>query len=79
MELPAICQFTADRINALLDQELPVAIADQVRQHLAACEHCSTEADIWQEIRQAVRHAYAPAAVPAGLTERINHEFGRIS
>jgi len=65
------------RINALLDEALDEADADEVRRHLFACPTCSAEVETWARLRAAVKHAYAPAAVPSDLASRVHAELQR--
>ncbi len=55
------------QINAFLDNELDEKTADIVRDHIANCDTCTTELDMWIEIRRAVKHAYHPDHAPATL------------
>jgi len=74
-DLASMCSFVMMQINALLDDELDEETADQVREHLALCEECVDEIEIWSTIRAAVRAAYAPQPAPASLVERVTAQI----
>lgn len=74
-DLSAMCSFVMMRINALLDDELDEATANQVREHISNCEHCLEEVEIWIAIRNAIKSAYAPNPAPPSLIERVGAQI----
>ena len=78
-DLTEMCTFVMMRINAFLDNELDDETADQVRIHLSNCEECLNEIEIWEKIRSAVKHAYAPAPAPQSLIDKVSWRIRRES
>jgi len=76
-DIDDLCPYVAARINTFLDNELDEVTADEVRAHLAACERCSDEAEVWTVIRADVKRAYHPEPAPAALIARITAEIHR--
>jgi len=70
-----ICEHVLARINEFLDHELDDDVADEVRRHLAECEQCSDEAEIWSMIRQVVKRSYHPEPAPPALIDRITRQL----
>ena len=71
VDLSQMCEFVMMRINAFLDQEVDETTADAIRTHLANCEECFNEVEIWSTIRSAVQHAYSPAPAPPDLLSKV--------
>lgn len=65
------CRVVLARVHEFLDGELDEATADAFRAHLAACEPCMDEADLWQALHMLVKRANPPAAAPVTLLTRI--------
>jgi anti-sigma factor (TIGR02949 family) len=78
-DLSQMCSFVMMRINALLDDELDDATADQVRNHLSECENCLDEIEVWSAIKAAVRRAYAPSPAPQSLIDKVTQNIRRLN
>ncbi|MCL2785506.1 MAG: zf-HC2 domain-containing protein [Propionibacteriaceae bacterium] len=70
-DLSQMCSFVMMRINAFLDNELDEETADDVRIHIANCDECINEVEIWTRIRGAIKQAYEPVTAPVSLIEKI--------
>ena len=70
-----MCSFVMMRINAFLDNELDDEVADKMRVHLAECEDCMNEIEIWTMIRSAVKHAHEPDPAPRSLIEKVSERI----
>ena len=66
------CAMVLARVQEFLDHELDSATEDAVREHLAACEPCMDQADVWAAVRALVKRACPPPEAPATLVTRIN-------
>lgn len=64
------CQELFDKLDLLLDRELPQAEIDRLETHLAVCLPCAGRRDFEAQLRAVVRERCADQA-PAGLVERI--------
>ncbi|MDO5287403.1 MAG: mycothiol system anti-sigma-R factor [Actinomycetia bacterium] len=65
------CRLVLERIQEFLDHELDDATEDAVREHLAACEPCLDQAEVWTAVRTLVQRACPPTPAPASLVSRI--------
>jgi anti-sigma factor (TIGR02949 family) len=74
-QIGTVCEHVLERVNLFLDRELDDDAADEIRRHLAACEHCSDEVDVWALVRHAVKRSYHPDPAPKGLMERISAQL----
>lgn len=66
------CHLAMRSVHAFLHGELPEASADEIRQHLMACEKCVDNFDAEQFIGAMLRRCYGPAAAPASLRMRVS-------
>lgn len=73
-----MCSFVMMRINAFLDNELDEEVADQMRVHLAHCEECLNEIEIWTMIRSRLKHAYEPVPAPSSLVTKVTERIQRL-
>ncbi|MDR1512360.1 MAG: mycothiol system anti-sigma-R factor [Propionibacteriaceae bacterium] len=69
------CEDVLRRVNLFLDHELDEAAADDIRRHIAACEHCSDEVDVWALVRHVVKRSYHPEHAPSGLLQRVTAQL----
>ena len=65
------CQEALEQLQELMDGTLDQARVEQIRAHLAACQHCAQEWAGQQEIRSLVRGFLAQPEVPASLKSRV--------
>ncbi len=67
------CADVLANIHAFLDHEVDQATEESIREHLAACEPCLDQAEVWTAVRALVkRSAAAPTPAPVGLATRIS-------
>jgi anti-sigma factor (TIGR02949 family) len=71
----AVCDHVLERVNLFLDHELDEEQADEIRRHIADCDHCSDEVDVWALVRHLVKRSYHPDPAPAGLLQRITTQL----
>lgn len=58
------CDDVRDHLQALLDDELPVADYAPVRAHVGGCARCSADLDEYRAIGRALRASVDPTSVP---------------
>lgn len=63
------CRQVQEMLSAYLDGELPARQQELVARHLAGCQACRREYQVWQQLWEAL--AAKPAAAPADLTARV--------
>ena len=68
------CAELFDKLDLLLDRELPQAELDRLQAHLAACLPCADRRDFEAQLRAVVRERCADQA-PAELVERIRERL----
>ena len=66
------CQLAMRNVHAFLHGELPEANADEIRQHLMACESCMDNFDAEEFIGALLRRCHGPATAPATLRMRVS-------
>ncbi|WIY83801.1 zf-HC2 domain-containing protein [Propionimicrobium sp. PCR01-08-3] len=66
------CTFAMRSVHAFLHGELPESTADEIRQHLLACERCMDNFDAEQFIGAMLRRCYGPTTAPAALRVRVS-------
>lgn len=67
----AECAMVLAHVQEFLDNELDSATEDAVRAHIAICEPCLDQAEVWMAVRTLVKRACAPEAAPETLVERV--------
>jgi anti-sigma factor (TIGR02949 family) len=72
---PQVCDQVLERVNLFLDHEMDEAQADAIRCHVAQCETCSDEVDVWALVRHLVKRAYHPDPAPPSLLQRITTQL----
>jgi anti-sigma factor (TIGR02949 family) len=65
------CANALSKLYEFLDQELVAADADDIRQHLAACEPCLDTYDAEQALKQLVKRGCAGEAAPEHLKAKV--------
>lgn len=68
-----LCERTADRVQEIVDGELPGDAGD-LREHLEACQRCGGEAEAIRQLKDAIHRVSADA--DPGLVSRLE-ELGR--
>ncbi|MDR0848027.1 MAG: zf-HC2 domain-containing protein [Propionibacteriaceae bacterium] len=74
-DLSQMCSFVMMRVNAFLDDELDEETANEVREHLGACESCLDEVTTWTGLRMALKHAYEPGKCPTSVLDKVTAEI----
>ena len=71
--LPAeACLQSFEKVYQFLHGELPDSESDEIRQHLAMCEHCMDEYELEQCISSMLRRCYSQTRAPETLRVRIS-------
>lgn len=63
------CRQVQELLSAYLDGELPAPQQEMVARHLASCQACRRELQIWQQLWEALLRE--PVAAPADLAARV--------
>ncbi|GAA1718203.1 mycothiol system anti-sigma-R factor [Propioniferax innocua] len=71
------CRKALERMNQFLDQELCDADAQEIREHLAACEPCLDDFDADQVLKQLVHRCCSESRAPDELRDRIRTSLAR--
>ena len=66
------CAGVLARLQEFIDHEVDGATDEAIREHIAACEPCLDQAEIWSAMRALVKRACAPKAAPEALVTRIS-------
>lgn len=64
-----LCPEVARLLQRYLDEELPDVRAAQVRRHLRSCRRCGLQAELYTEVKAAVRRRSDP--LPAEAVDRL--------
>ncbi|MGC4153849.1 MAG: mycothiol system anti-sigma-R factor [Propionicimonas sp.] len=72
-----VCDHILERLYAFHDQELTEAEADEIREHLLACEPCLDRYDVEQALRMLIRRCCSGQAAPESLRLRIRTTITR--
>lgn len=65
------CGHILERLYEFHDHELTEAEAEEIRQHLLACEPCLDRYDVEQALRMLIRRCCSGASAPDSLRLRI--------
>lgn len=65
------CDHILERVYEFHDHELTAAEADEIREHLLACEPCLDRYDVEQALRMLIRRCCSGQAAPESLRLRI--------
>ncbi len=63
------CRQVQEMLSAYLDGELDAVRQEQVARHLAGCEACRREYQVWQQLWESL--LAEPVAAPTDLTARV--------
>lgn len=66
------CAMVLAHVQEFLDNELDSATEDAVRAHIAICEPCLDQAEVWTAVRTLVKRACGPTDAPETLVSRIS-------
>lgn len=65
------CAMVLAHVQEFLDNELDSATEEAVRAHIAICEPCLDQADVWTAMKTLVKRACAPEQAPENLVSRV--------
>lgn len=71
------CTAVLRSLYAFHDNELSVAEADEIRQHLMACEPCLDHFEVEDALRVLIRRCCAEDKAPEGLRMRVRATYSR--
>ncbi|MCW5951639.1 MAG: mycothiol system anti-sigma-R factor [Propionibacteriaceae bacterium] len=71
------CDHILDRLYQFHDHELTEAEADEIREHLLACEPCLDRYDVEQALRMLIRRCCSGQSAPESLRLRIRTTITR--
>ncbi|HOA88987.1 mycothiol system anti-sigma-R factor [Propioniciclava tarda] len=70
------CSAVLDRLWEFLDGECSEAEADEIRQHLDACDRCVEDADVAVALKALVQRCCRTASAPTTLRTSIMKQYG---
>ncbi len=65
------CAMVLAHVQEFLDNELDSATEDAVRAHIAICEPCLDQAEVWSAMKTLVKRACTSEEAPATLVSRV--------
>lgn len=66
------CQMVLEHVQEFLDNELDSATEEAIRAHIAICEPCLDQAEVWMALKTLVKKACTNEAAPESLVSRIS-------
>jgi len=66
------CEMVLEHVQEFLDNELDSATEDAVRAHIAICEPCLDQAEVWMAVKTLVKRACTTGAAPDTLVSRVS-------
>ena len=66
------CEMVLDHVQEFLDNELDSATEDAVRAHIAICEPCLDQAEVWMAVKTLVKRACTTDSAPDTLVSRVS-------
>ena len=66
------CEMVLDHVQEFLDNELDWATEDAVRAHIAICEPCLDQAEVWMAVKTLVKRACTTESAPDALVSRVS-------
>lgn len=73
------CARVLARLHQFLDGECAEAEADEIRQHLDACDRCVEDADTVLTLKALVRRCCRHTTAPDDLRVRLTARYSRVS
>jgi len=61
-----------EHVQEFLDNELDSATEDAVRAHIAICEPCLDQAEVWMAVKTLVKRACTTESAPDALVSRVS-------
>jgi anti-sigma factor (TIGR02949 family) len=66
------CEMVLEHVQEFLDNELDSATEDAVRAHIAICEPCLDQAEVWMVVKTLVKRACTTESAPDALVSRVS-------
>jgi anti-sigma factor (TIGR02949 family) len=66
------CEMVLEHVQEFLDNELDSATEDAVRAHIAICEPCLDQAEVWMAVKTLVKRACTSESAPDTLVSRVS-------
>lgn len=68
------CEMVLEHVQEFLDNELDSATEEAIRAHIAICEPCLDQAEVWMALKTLVKKACTSegAQVPKSLVSRVS-------
>ena len=66
------CELVLEHVQEFLDNELDSATEDAVRAHIAICEPCLDQAEVWMAVKTLVKRACTTESAPDTLVSRVS-------
>jgi anti-sigma factor (TIGR02949 family) len=66
------CEMVLEHVQEFLDNELDSATEDAVRAHIAICEPCLDQAEVWMAVKTLVKRACTTESAPDTLVTRVS-------
>jgi len=66
------CEMVLEHVQEFLDNELDSATEDAVRAHIAICEPCLDQAEVWMAVKTLVKRACTTETAPETVVSRVS-------
>jgi len=66
------CKLVLEHVQEFLDNELDSATEEAVRAHIAICEPCLDQAEVWMAVKTLVKRACTTESAPDTLVSRVS-------
>jgi len=66
------CEMVLEHVQEFLDNELDSATEEAVRAHIAICEPCLDQAEVWMAVKTLVKRACTTESAPDTLVSRVS-------
>lgn len=66
------CEMVLEHVQEFLDNELDSATEDAVRAHIAICEPCLDQAEVWMAVKTLVKRACTTEPAPETVVNRVS-------
>lgn len=77
-EHSADCGVVLEHVQAFLDNELDSATEEAVRAHIAICEPCLDQADVWMAVKTLVKRACTSEAAPEYVVAKVSQRLTKL-
>jgi anti-sigma factor (TIGR02949 family) len=66
------CEMVLEHVQEFLDNELDSATEEAVRAHIAICEPCLDQAEVWMAVKTLVKRACTTDQAPETVVSRVS-------